>query len=487
MSVSSTTSSPVSIASSSSSASAGGSVIDVSSLVSQLVAATRAGQDANISTQTQAVTTQISALGTLKSALSTFQDSLTSIDTVSSFNAATATTSDATVFTATAGSDAQPGSYSVSVSQLASAQQIVSKAFTGGGSDTVGTGTLQVSLGGSSFNINVDSTNNTVAGLASAINSATGNPGVIATVITGTDGAHLELQSAQTGAANSIKLTETDGGTGLSGITYDSTNTANFTQIAQAQDAQFSISGISHTSSSNTVSDALNGITLTLTGVSKASTSTGTGSTSTLASSQLTVAPDTDSITTNVSAFVDAYNTLVQAIQPLGSYDQTTSTAGPMLGDATLQGVQSDIRSALYSLVNTGSSTYNSLASVGITTNKDGTLSFNKTSFQTALASAPTAVAQLFAGSKGVASTLESRINTELGSGGAISNRSATLIKQENALTDQTNKLNDQMTALTASLTQQYSHLNTLLSSLQSMSAYLSQQFNALPKVQSSS
>jgi flagellar hook-associated protein 2 len=475
------TSSPVSIASSSSSAAAGGSVIDVSSLVSQLVAATRAGQDGNISKQTQAVTTQISALGTLKSALSTFQDSLSTIDTVSAFNAATATSGDATVFTANASSDATPGSYSVSVSQLASAQQLVSKPFAGGGSDTVGTGTLQVSLGGSSFNITVDSTNDTVAGLASAINSAAGNPGVVATVITGSDGAHLVLQSAQTGAANSIKLTETDGGTGLSGVTYDPGNTVNFKEIATAQDAQFSISGISHTSASNTVADALNGVTLTLTGVSKAGTTTGT-----LASSQLTVAADTDSITTNVSAFVDAYNTMVQAIQPLGSYDQTTQTAGPMLGDSTLQGVQNDIRSALYSLVNTGSSTYNSLASVGITTNKDGSLSFDKTKFQTALASAPTAVTQLFAGSKGVAATLESRINTELGSGGAISNRSSTLIKQENALTDQTTKLNDQMTALTASLTQQYSHLNTLLSSLQSMSAYLSQQFNALPKVQTS-
>jgi flagellar hook-associated protein 2 len=475
---------PVSIASSSSSAAAGGSVIDVNSLVSQLVAATRAGQDANISKQTQAVTTQISALGTLKGALSTFQSALTTIDTVSAFNAATATSSDSTVFTASASADAQPGNYSVSVSQLASAQQLVSSPFAGGGSATVGTGTLQVSLGGSSFSIDVGATNNTVAGLASAINSAAGNPGVIATVISGSDGAHLVLQSAQTGAANTISLTETDGGTGLSSITYDPNHAGNYTQIAQAQDAQFSVSGIAHTSASNTVSDALNGITLTLKGVSKTTT---TGATTTPTSTQLTIAPDTDTITSNVSAFVDAYNTLVQAIQPLGSYDQTTQTAGPMLGDATLQGVQSDIRSALYSLVNTGSSTYNSLASVGITTNKDGTLSFNKTSFQTALASSPTAVTQLFAGTKGVATTLESRINSELNSGGAISNRSSTLIKQENALTDQTNKLNDQMTALTASLTQQYSHLNTLLSSLQSMSAYLSQQFSALPKVQSSS
>src|SRR4051795_4222532 len=233
--------SPVSIASNSNSAAAGGSVIDVNSLVSQLVTATRAGRDGNISKQTQKTSTQISAVGKLKSALSTFQDSLSAIDTVSAFNAAKAASSDSTVFTATAGSDAQPGSYSVPVSQLASAQQLVSKPFVGGGSATVGTGTLQVSLGGASFNINLDSTNNTVAGLASAINTAAGNPGIVATVITGTDGAHLVLSSAQPGAANTLKMTETDGGTGLSGVTYDPGNTANYTENAKAQDAQFNI------------------------------------------------------------------------------------------------------------------------------------------------------------------------------------------------------------------------------------------------------
>jgi flagellar hook-associated protein 2 len=471
---------PVSIASSSSSAAAGGSVIDVNSLVSQLVTATRAGQDANISKSTQAVTTQISAVGTLKSALSTFQDSLAAISTPSAFNAETATSSNLAVFTATADADASQGSYSVSVSQLASAQQLVSTAFTGGGSTAIGTGTLQISLGGSSFSINVDSTNNTVAGLASAINTALGNPGVTATVITGSDGAHLVLSSAQTGAVNTIKVAETDGGSALSAVAYDPNNTANYTENAQAKDAQFSISGIPHSSASNTVTDALNGVTLTLTGTTAAGTGAGS-------SAQLAVASDKDTITTNVGAFVDAYNALVQAIQPLGSYDQTTQTAGPLLGDATLSGIQNDIRSALYSVVNTGSSTFNSLASVGITTNKDGTLTLSKTKLGSALASAPTAVSQLFSGTKGVAATLNTRINSELGSGGAIDTRSKTLIKQENALTDQTTKLNDQMTALTASLTQQYSHLNTLLSSLQSMSAYLSQQFSALPKVQSSS
>src|SRR5215470_2049304 len=103
------TNTPVSVASSSSAASAGGSVIDVSSLVSQLVSATRAPKDAVISKQTQAVTTQISALGKLKSALSTFQDSLSAIDTPTAFNAEVANTSNNAVFTAQAGDNAVLG------------------------------------------------------------------------------------------------------------------------------------------------------------------------------------------------------------------------------------------------------------------------------------------------------------------------------------------------------------------------------------------
>jgi flagellar hook-associated protein 2 len=370
------------------------------------------------------------------------------------------------------------GSYSISVTQLASAQQLVSKAFKGDGSTIVGTGTLKVSVGATSFNVTIDGAHSTVGGIANAINSAVGNSGVTASVVNGTDGAHIILSSAQTGATGAIKVEETDAGTALSAVTYvGTTNTANYTETSPAQDAIFTVSGIPHTSSSNTVTDALNGVTLTLTGT----TASGTGPGS---SAQLTVSNDTSTITSNIQAFVDSYNTMLKAIKPLGSYDQTTNTAGPMLGDSVLTGIQNEIRSALHSVVNTGSSTYSSLASVGITTKSDGSLSLDTTKLQTALATAPAAVSSLFSSANGVAANLNTRINQELGSGGIIETRSKTLINKENALTQQTNDLNDQMTKMTASLTLQYAQLNTLLSQLQTTSAYLTQQFAALPQVQ---
>ena len=144
-----------------------------------------------------------------------------------------------------------------------------------------------------------------------------------------------------------------------------------------------------------------------------------------------------------------------------------------------LTGIQTQIQHALYSLV--GSSNYNSLASIGITTNSDGSLSVNAATLQTAWSSNFSAVSQLFSGTNGIAAQLNTQITQDLGSGGSITAYGQTLIAQENALTTQTNTLNTQMAALSASLTQQYAALNTLLSSLQSTSSYLTQAFASLP------
>ena len=303
-------------------------------------------------------------------------------------------------------------------------------------------------------------------------------------MVTGSDGAHLVLSSTLTGQANAIQVKETDGGTALSALTYDPSNLVNYAEPSLAQDAQFAISGIPYSSASNTVTGALSGVTLTLAGLTTTTTGSGASAVTTDTPATLSVASDTSTIQSNVSAFVTAYNALAGTFTSLGSFDSTTGTAGPMMGDALLSGIQNQVRSALYSIVNTGSSTYNSLASVGITTQSDGTLSLNAATLQNALNAAPAAVSALFSSSSGVATTLNTAITQQLSSSGIITSRSQTLIKQEDALTTQTDTLNTQMAALTASLTQQYSALNTLLSSLQTTSSYLTQSFASLPSVQ---
>ena len=471
---------PVSIAGTGANASAGaagGSVINVSTLVSELVAATQAPLQQVITNQTTAVTANISAVGTLKSALSTFQSTLSAVSTPSAFNSVTATSADDTLVTANASGDAVNGTYAVSVSNLASAQQLLSGAFTGGSSAVVGTGSLTLAVGGSSFNLTIGTADDTLSGIANAINSAANNPGITATVIQGTDGGHLLLSSSLTGAANTLSVTETDGGNGLAGLTYGTGNISHYTQNAAAADANFSVAGVPYTSSSNSVSDAISGVTLNLLGV------TGTGADTTVPSSvNITVGSDTSTVESNIQSFVTAYNTLQTALASLGSYDSTTNTAGQLLGNPVLTGVQNQIQRALYSQV--GASNYNTLASIGITTNSDGSLSVDSATLDNALSTNFTAVSQLFSGTNGVATQLNSQITQALGSSGSIANYATTLTQQNTALQNQTNQLDTQMAALSASLTQQYASLNTLLSSLQSTSAYLTQAFASLPTVQ---
>jgi flagellar hook-associated protein 2 len=445
--------------------------------VSQLVAASEAPQQSVIANQTEAVTANISALATLKSALSTFQSSLTALSTPSAFNSVSANSSSQDVVTATASSNAVAGSYNVTVANLASGQQLLSGTF--GASAAIGTGTLSLSVGGQSFSVNIGSANNTLSGIANAINGATGNTGITATVIQGTDGAHLLLSSANTGAANTITVSETDGGSALAALTYGSGNTDNFTQQTPAADASFSVAGVPYTSPSNSVSTAISGVTISLAGLTAGSTGAPSDAPAT---ATITVANDSSTVQQNIDSFVSAYNTLQGTLAQLGSYDSSTDTAGQFLGNPVLTNIQTGIQRALYSLV--GSSNYNSLASIGITTNSDGSLSVNDATLQNALASNFSAVSQLFSSTNGVAAQLNSGISSDLAGGGTISTYSQTLTSQENALTQQTATLNNQMSQLQASLTQQYATLNTLLSSLQSTSSYLSQAFASLPSVQ---
>jgi flagellar hook-associated protein 2 len=467
-------SSVVSVAGSTSAASAGGSVINVATLVSQLVSATRAPQDAVISRATTSVTTKISALGALKGALSTFQGSLASLNAPATFSAVTASSSDNTLFTASASPEAPPGSYAVGITSLASAQQLLSTAFAGGSTATVGTGNLSISLGATSFSLVVDATNNTVAGLAAAINSASDNPGIAAAVVQGTDGAHLLLSSTVTGAANNIQLTESDAGGGLAGLTYGTGNTANYAQNAAATDASITVAGVAYTSATNTITDALSGVTLKLLG------KTAVGTTATL-----TVADDTGTVAANINSFVAAYNALQSAIAPLGAYDKATGSAGPMLGDPLLSGLENEIRHTLQTVV--GSNTYNTLASLGITSQKDGTLQADAGRLQAVLGTNFPAVRELFSGENGIAARLDKQMTAALAGGGSIDSRSKSLIKQNDALSDKSTALNKQMDSLSATLTQQYSALNVLLSSLQTTSGYLTQAINSLPSGQGKS
>ena len=382
-----------------------GSGLDLASIVTNIVAAQRQPTENLLNFNESTLQTKLSAYGTLKSELSSFQESLAGLTTISAFQAITASSSDTDVLTIEAEATAATGSYDVNVSTLAQANTLTSATFTNK-TDVVGTGTLTFKFGTTDYDattdtynsftqnasqatqtVAIDSSNNTLEGIRDAINDA--DIGVIASVVNNGSGYQLAFVSAQTGADNSIQVTVSDSGDdndtdtlGLSALAFNDSAT-NLTQAAAGVDAALTINGISITSSSNTISGAVEGATLTLqsTGVSKAS-----------------ISQNQSSAKNSVKAFVDAYNSLMDTIDQLSSYNAETEEAAVLLGDATLRSITSNMRNILTDAVSGIGGKYNTLASIGIKTDStNGKLLLDDTVLQEALDNDFDSVAKLFA------------------------------------------------------------------------------------------
>jgi flagellar hook-associated protein 2 len=454
----------------------GGSQIDVQSLVSQLVAAERKPLDDQVARAKARVTTQISATSALLGSLSTFQAALNNLKSTTAFSSRTTSSTDPKILTASATTSAVPGRYDVVVDRLASAHQISSDAFASGGTQVVGTGTLSVSLGATSFNVNIDGTNNTLAGIRDAINAASDNPGVSATLITAADGAHLVLTSTKTGASNAIQVTQTGGDGGLSALEYTNANQANYSQLRPAQDSRVLVSGLYEaTSSTNVIEGVIEGVSLNLVSAAPATTIS------------IDVAFDKGAAKEKVNAFVAAYNTLRGMMTRLGGYDAASKTGGPMLGDALLSSIDSEIRRTLSTPVDAADPAVQTLADIGVTTQKDGTLKVDGAKLDSALANNFDGVARLFGTEDtGVAARLYDQISARLADGAGIDVRNESLQAEQRSLQKKADDINARMQIVQQTYLKQFTRLDTLLSSLSSTSAYLSQQIDALANMNKS-
>src|SRR3569833_388302 len=338
------------------------SSLDVQSLVSQLISSERAQYQAPITARETKATVQLSAVSSLKGALSSFQTAVSGLKDASTFTPRTTSSSDEDVFTATSTGSASTGSYDINVIALAKAQQLASGPIGGGASAAVGTGTMTITYGGKSFDVVIDSTNNTLGNIRDAINKASGNTGVQATLLNEASGSRLVLTSAHTGAANTIKIAVAGGDGGLAQFAYDGVNPSQVTQLRAAQDAHIKIANTyDHYSTTNTVTDVIDNVAITLKATSDDPVT-------------LNIAEDTGSLKQKVTQFVTAYNALYSNFSKLRSYDAASKAAGPMLGDALLLGIESKIGLDLSNPVDGVTGDYKTLASLGITRQTDGTL-----------------------------------------------------------------------------------------------------------------
>src|SRR6266478_153681 len=462
-----------------------GSGLDIASIVSSLTEA-KAGPETNALNRSKtALTAQVSAFGTFNSALATFQATLATLKDPTQLAGRTATVGDSTIATATATAAAVPGQYTLQVQNLAAAASLSSQPFASADS-TVGTGTLTIKVGALTASLTLDSTNNTLAGIAAAINSGTGNPGVTASIITTTAGARLVLAGTQTGAANAITVTQSGGDGGLAALVYDPANPtvppSGLTPTQAAVDANFSINGYPATSSGNQVSTAITGVTFNLLKATAAGTPT-----TPAASTTLTIGNDTTGAQTSIGTFVTALNGLITSIQSLTSYDPSTQTAGPLLGNATLQSFQNQLSNILDQVKSGNASAGTSLASLGITASTQGTYNTNTDTLGNALTASLASVGSFFGGANGIATQLNSLINGYTQGGGLLDSINKGLQSSLTDVANQQTALNARLATYSATLTKEYNAMDTAVALLKQTQTYLTAEFNPNSGISSSS
>ena len=375
-----------------------GSGIDTQALVSQLVEVEKAAPQARIDSKRENFQTQISDLGLLNSALDTLKLAADAMGDADTFNSKSAAFANSTaIVPAQLDPEAQTGEYSFTVSQLAQAQSLSSETVFSDPSDAVGQGTLTFNFGAwdvatppadptaftqdstqTSQTITIDNTNNSLTGLANAINEA--NFGVQASIINDGTGYRL-LMRADSGLNNQLQITATDtdgnntDASGLSQFAF-SASSFNMTQNQVGQDAAFTINGLSVTRTTNEITDVIDGFTFNLSGT----TDDATGETF-----NITISDDKTSAETAVRDFVAAYNLFLETIEPLIGFNEETNDYGSLYRDSLAKSPASQIRSLLVADVEGLNSTFTALTNVGIRTELDGTLSIDEDDFTSAV------------------------------------------------------------------------------------------------------
>lgn len=390
----------------------GSSTLDIESIVSQLMSVERKPLTA-IAKKEAGFQTKLSAFGSLKGAISQFQTAMRALADPSKFQAMRISSADTSIATvaaaANAGTSATPGTYSLEVTSLAQEQ----KAVAAGQSSTTAaigasvTSTLSFDFGtieggafdsgtgkytGASFTssgsgvktVTIDSSNNSLSGIRDAINAA--DIGVTATIVNdgGATPYRLTLTVNATGKTNSMKISVAGDASVSSLLSHDPSNNSGqaLKETATAKNAAFKIDGISISKTTNTANDVIPGVNLTLAKVG--------GPTS------ISVTRDSTAVTTAVTSFVTAYNSLSANLRDAGAYNATTKSASALNGDATLRSVQSQVRGILNSPIAGGESAYSLLSQVGVSMGKDGMLALDTSKLQKAIDGNFSGVAGLF-------------------------------------------------------------------------------------------
>jgi len=431
--------------------------LDVDGLVSSLMSVEKQPL-AILQTKQSSFNSKLSAFGTLKSAVSTFQTAVKNLS-ADSLSALTATSSKAeTIGVSVAkGSGASAGNYSIEVSKLAQSDKLVSGGVATGTTFSAAGSAMSISIGGKTTELTL--TDTTLSGLSSAINKA--NAGVTATILNDGTSDRLVITGNDTGAANTVSIAASG-----SLAQFDTTG-GGMTKSQAAQNAEMTIDGVAVSKPSNTVTDAIKGVSLTL-------NQTNVGS-----PVKVGLTKDTTSVTNQITAFVDAYNTLATSVNKQTAYNSTTKTAGTLNGDAGARSILTNIRAELSKAV--GGSGMQTLSDIGIAFQRDGTLKLEKPDkLKSALETNFTGVSNLFSGTNGVATRLTKVTEDMLGSQGVFKTRTDGLNASIESMSKSQDRMELQLAQTEKRYRAQFTALDTMMTTMQSTSSYMTQQLAAL-------
>lgn len=427
-----------------------GSGLDVQSIVSQLMALERRPLQA-LQQSKSTLDAQLSAYGRFRSAMSSFQTSLQDLKTLDAFQIYSATSSNTDALTATADSDAAIGTLDVQINRLAQAHKQGSQAIADTGTTTLGGGGDQMTITVDGNATILDVGGMTLAQIRSAINAA--DAGVTATIISENATSHrLVLTATETGSAKAMDLS-------FSGTLGTALGMATINDVGSLAelDAEIVVDNLyTITRGSNTIDDAIGGLTLTL----KAETTS---------AATLTMARDTEAVTESVQTFVTAYNELRATI---------TSLRGKELkSDSTLRSVEAQIQAIFNTPPDGVEGTYNHLSQIGASIQKDGTMKLDAAALTAAIANDFSNVAQLFANdNQGYMYRLDAAVTSLLQNDGLLDGREDGIKASQKTVTSRIDNMEYRLQLVEQRYRAQFTALDTMLGQMQGTSQFLLQQ-----------
>ncbi|MDH5230116.1 MAG: flagellar filament capping protein FliD [Gammaproteobacteria bacterium] len=468
-----------------------GSGIDVASLVNQIMRAERSPFENRYDRSKTTFDAKISAFGKLKSSLSSFQEKLESLKTADNFQKRSTTSSNETAVGVDANETATLGTYNIDVTSLAKAHTLVSPSADGNYSfadkDTtaVGQGTATLEIGtfsGGTFTstnsavITIDASNDTLEGLRDSINAA--DIGVSASIIQDGSEFRLSLMSEETGTENTIKFTTTSETTGvpdntdtsgLSRFNFDPEAGANNMTEAQAsEDAVFSVNGIDLTNTSNTISTAISGVTISLQEAAS--------------SSIVKVGADQEATKATVNELIDSYNAVINTIDKLTAFggEGNESASGVLIGDSAVFALKSRLQ-RIVGDVSTAGGSLSTLTEIGFKSSaEDGTLSLVDSDLDDAMTNSFDDVGNLIAD---YATQLDDLVDIYLNSSdGILTEKTEGFQASLDDLEEDKERFELRMESVRARYLRQFNAMDSYLAQMNSTMDYLTQQLASLPR-----